>query len=201
MHRFRFAFIALCALTLAGSASAAPISMSPGSVSIETLFGFGNDFTLDFDGGDTSDNILNFTVHGGGGLLFDPDIPSVGLAAIVFDGATIIDAGDTIGGGFLNPDNVLSGLTIPGTGFAAGLLLDAGLASSESFFLQLDVIPTTATIYSVHLGDFAGGDFHEVLKNSVKSQKVAFSAAIPEPSAAIVFAVGLLVTRRAYRRR
>lgn len=203
-----FGLVALSALALAAPATAAPINMDPGSVTIESILGIGGDFTLDYDGGDTSDNILNFTASGSGGIFFDPTIPSAALTAIVFAGTTIIDSGDTIGGGFLNPDNVVNGLAIPGTGIAAGLLLDSGLPSAESFFLQLDATPTMATIYSLNI-DLASVDLSqlsqdyvvELLKNSITEQSVKFTVAIPEPSAALAFCVGLLVTGRAMRRR
>ena len=93
---------------------------------------------------------------------------------------------------------------------AAGLFLDAELASSESFFLQLAGTPTTATIYSLNIdaealskfgqGNLTREEVKRFLENSITSQGVTFSSAIPEPSAALVFAVGLLVTGRAWRR-
>ena len=88
--------LATLALLVTGAAQAAPITMTPGSVSIDTILGAGNGFTLTFDGGDTSDNVLDFTVHGGGGTGFMNLMPSTALAALVFDGTSIIDAGDTV---------------------------------------------------------------------------------------------------------
>ena len=191
------------AFLLAGSASAVPITMSPGSVSIDTVFGMGNSFTLTYDGGDTSDNVLDFTVQGGGGHGFMNFLPSTALAAIVFDGTSIIDAGDTIGG-TLNPANVVRGLTLPGGGAAAALLVDALDPTAESFYLQLASTPTTATLYSLNVGNLTAADIKQlddILKNAIDKQHLRFSAAIPEPGSALVFAVGLLVTRGAIRRR
>ena len=186
------------AALVAGSASAVPISMNPGSVTIDTVLGLGNSFTLTYDGGDTSDNILNFTAHGGGGTGFMNLLPSTALAAIVFDNTSIIDAGDTVGG--LSSNNVVTGIGING-GYAAALLVDAFGPSSESFFLQLASTPTTATIYSVDIDLRSITSFKDILHNAISSQQVRFVAAIPEPSAALVFGLGLLVTRGAIRRR
>jgi len=200
--RSRALLVLPLALLLAAAASAVPISMTPGSVGIDTLLGQGNAFTLTYDGGDTSDNILDFTMHGGGGTGFLGAMPSAALAAIVFDGTSIIDAGDSIGG-TLNPDNVVRGLALPGSGIAAALLVDVLSASSESFFLQLASTPTTATIYSLDLASIDLQNVHgigDILKSAVDKQSVRFVAAVPEPGAALVFAVGLLLTRGAIRR-
>lgn len=191
------------ALLVAGVASAAPISMTPGSVSIDTIFGQGNAFSITFDGGDTSDNVLDFTVQGGGGHGFMGFLPSTALAAIVFDGTTILDAGDTVGG-TLNPDNIVRGLSLPSSGVAAALLVDVFDPTAESFWLQLASTPTTATIYSLDIGNLSLADiddFSDVLRGAIDEQGVRFVAAIPEPSSALVFAVGLLITRGAFRRR
>jgi hypothetical protein len=173
--------------------------MNPGSVTIDTVLGMGNSFTLTYHGGDTSDNLLNFTAHGGGGTGFMNLLPSTALAAIVFDNTSIIDAGDTFGA--LNSNNVVTGIGING-GFAAALLVDAFGPSSESFFLQLASTPTTATIYSVDIDLRAISSFKDILDNAISSQQVRFAvAAIPEPGAAVVFGLGLLVTSAAIRRR
>lgn len=185
-------------LLVAGAASAVPITMTPGSVNIDTILGAGNSFTLTYDGGDTSDNVLDFTVFGGGGTGFLNALPSTALAAIVFDGTSIIDAGDTVGG-LLDPNNVVTGLGTSG-GFAAAILIDSFGPSSESFFIQLASTPTTATIYSVDVNFRGTTSLHDILTNSISKQDVRFVAAIPEPGAALVFAVGLLLTRGAIRR-
>ncbi|MGH0033064.1 MAG: hypothetical protein ACQGVC_25010 [Myxococcota bacterium] len=204
-QRILVVFTTLLALGFAGAAGAAPIGMNPGSVTLSTVLGQGNDFTLAFDGGDTSDNILDFTVHGGGGTGFMGAMPSAAIAAIVFDGTSIIDSGDTVGG-LLNPSNVVRGLAIPGTGTAAALFVDNFGPSSESFFLQLSSVPTTATIYSLNVGNVDVGDIKgldDILNNAIDKVGVRFDsavAAIPEPSAALVFGIGLLVTRSAIRR-
>lgn len=195
--------VAVLALLVAAGASAAPISMTPGDVTIDTIFGQGNSFSLTFDGGDTSDNILDFTVQGGGGHGFMGFLPSTALAAIVFDGTSIIDAGDTVGG-TLNPDNIVRGLSLPGSGVAAALLVDVFDPTAESFWLQLASTPTTATIYSLDIGNLALSDIDDlsdVFRSAIDKQDVRFVAAIPEPGSALVFAVGLLLTRGAFRRR
>lgn len=193
-------------LAFAVGASAAPISMDPGSVSVDTVLGSGNPFTITFDGGDTSDNVLDFTAYGGGSSSIF--VPSTAMAAIVFDGTDILSAGDTVGGLF-DPDNVIRGIALPDTGIAAALLVDAGSPSSESFWIQLASAPTTATIYSLSLDglDLSANSLYALLQSVVDSQTVSFdyegreAAMVPEPSAALVFGVGLLITCGAMRRR
>lgn len=200
-RRLALAVCALLALGFAPAAGAAPISMDPGSVQVSTT---GNPFTLIFDGGDTSDNILNFTAQGGGG---DGFLPSTALVAIVFDGTDIIDAGDQYSGLF-DPNNVVRGVAFDGTGVAAALLLDSSAPSAESFFLQLSSTPTTATLYSLDSISFSDiTSLQDVLSNYVTAQDLRFSTAftsavpVPEPTSALVFAVGLIATHRAIRRR
>lgn len=195
----------LAVVAIAGGASAAPISMDPGSVTLDTVTGSGNAFTITFDGGDTSDNVLDFTALGGGSS--SPFWPSTALAAIVFDDTSILSAGDTVSG-FFDPANVVRGIALPGTGVAAAVLVDAGSPSSESFWIQLASAPTTATVYSLTLDDLDTRvhDLGALLAGVIDSQEVAFSfeggdAVVPEPSAALVFGVGLLITRSVVRRR
>ena len=210
---FSLACVALLALSLAGTAHAAAISMDPGSLTIESIFGVGGDFTITFDHGDTADNALFFTASGSGGIGGGAD-PSAGLAALVFDSTTIINAGDAIANPF-DPDNVVNGLVIPGTGIAAALLLDPFAPSSEEFFLQLHATAdffsgVSATLYSLNIeGIKTLDDLHQIddivglLVDSITSQPVRFSTdqPIPEPTAALVFGVGLLITGGAIRRR
>jgi hypothetical protein len=68
----RLALGALASLFLAGAAAAATISMDPGAVTVSTVLGFGNDFTLALESGDTSNNRLNFSIAGGGGSSWRP---------------------------------------------------------------------------------------------------------------------------------
>ena len=210
-----FCFATL-ALAFAGNASAAPISMDPDPLTVGSVFGIGGDFTITFAGGDTSDNILNFSAAGSGGFGPGDQIPSAALVALVFDAVTIVGAGDAIGDPF-DPNNVVNGLVIPGTGVAAALLLDPFAPSSEDFFLELDAAAdffagVTATLYNIEIDGvdsvdsllalLDNDDLLGLLEDSIVSQTTNFSAEpIPEPTAALAFGVGLLITGGAVRRR
>jgi len=192
----------LLALVLAGTASAASISMSPNPATIDAVLG--NDFSLRLDSGDSETNILNFTVTGGGGcgLL----CPSTAVAAIVFDGATVLSANDSVSGLF-SAGNVVRGLITP-DGAVAGLLIDVSAPSSESFWLALSSTPTTATLYSLSLTSLdAVKSANDIVANVVQSTQLTFSvrgisaSAVPEPTAAVVFGMGLLVAHAGLRRR
>ena len=207
---------ALLALSFAGHATAASISMDPDPLTVGSVFGFGGDFTITFEGGDTADNVLRFAAAGSGGIGPGGNIPSAGLAALVFDSVTIVGSGDAIGDPF-DPNNVVNGIVIPGTGVAAALLLDPFAPSSEDFFLELDAAAdffagVTATLYSLEIDGIDSvddllalletDDLLGLLEDSIVSQPVRFSAdAIPEPTAALAFGVGLLITGGAIRRR
>ena len=199
--RLPFLAALLTTLLFAGAASAAPILMNPGSIEIENLNG-PDDFVITYDGGDTSDNVLNFTAEGPGNF-------GAGVMLVVFDGVDIVSAGDTVGG-FFNPDNVITGLPLLDTPIAAALLLDVGSPSDESFFLGLSGTPTLATVYSIAGIDFrrfsqlSKDDLAKLIHGLVEKQKIEFTVdgvVVPEPSAALVFGVGLLVTSQAIRRR
>jgi hypothetical protein len=64
--------------------------------------------------------------------------------------------------------------------------------------------PTTATIYSLSLIDIDSvGCAGDIFDNIVDSEMVRFSSPgpqIPEPTAALVFAVGFLITQAGRRR-
>jgi hypothetical protein len=90
----------------------------------------------------------------------------------------------------------------------AGLLIDFGAASSEDFWLALDATPTTATLYALNLDNLDKvRSKSDILANIKDSTLLSFStgsgpaSAVPEPGAALVFAVGLLVTHAGVRRR
>jgi hypothetical protein len=190
---------ALASLFIAGAAAAVPISMDPGAVMVSTVFGFGNDFTLVLDSGDTADNRLQFSIAGGGGWGDMDDMPSVGLAAMIFDDLSVLSAGE-----ISDPDDVIRGITLPEMGGVAALLIDRSSPSSASFFVETSVTPTTATIYSLSLAGTDGvrcaGD---IVDHIVDSERVRFDSPgspIPEPTAALVFAVGFLVTQAGRRR-
>jgi hypothetical protein len=189
----------LASLVLAGGAAAVPISMDPGAVTVSTVLGLGNDFTLALDSSDTSDNRLNFSIAGGGGWGIMDILPSAGLAAMIFDDVSVLNAGE-----ISDPDHVIQGISLPEMGAVAALLIDGFSPSSASFFVATSATPTTATIYSLSLGDI--GDvtsLDEIFANIVDSETVRFSAPgapMPEPTAALVFAVGFLMIQASRRR-
>jgi hypothetical protein len=186
----------LAGLLLAGSAAAVPISMDPGAV---TISGLGNDFTLTLDSGDTSDNRLDFSITGGGGWGAGDYAPSMGMAAMIFHGVSVLSAGEII-----DPDNVINGISIPDMGTVAAILIDRFSPSIASFFVETSATPTIATIYGLSLGDVGEvACIGDVFDNIVDSKTVRFTAPgsqVPEPTAALVFAVGFLVVRARCRR-
>ncbi|MFO0690907.1 MAG: hypothetical protein U0900_19580 [Myxococcota bacterium] len=192
----------LLALVLPIAATATPIQMTPNPAVIDAAVG--NDFSLRLDAGDSATNVLQFTVTGGGGCgLF---CSSTAVAAIVFDGATVLSATDADSSLF-SAGNVVRGLVTP-DGAVAGLLIDAGSPSSESFALRLSSTPTTATLYSLSLDSLNRlRRLSDVTSSFVESTKLTFSvrgaagAVVPEPSAAIVYGLGLLVAGAALRSR
>ena len=194
---------ALTLISIASSANAAPIQMSPNPASVNAVLG--HDFNLILDSGDSETNTLNFTVEGSGGC--GGFCPSTAFAAIVFDGASVLDASDTDSSWF-SSGNVVRGLITP-DGSVAGLLVDFGAASSESFTLTLDATPTTATLYALNLDNLDEITSHADIRGNVTdSTRLQFttdttrpSSPIPEPSAAIVFAAGLLISQAGLRRR
>lgn len=123
---------------------------------------------------------------------------------IVFDGTTVLAASDTDSGLF-SSGNVVRGF-VTSKGSVAGLLIDMGAPSSESFRLTLSSIPTTATLYSLNLTSLSSFDATRAIRsNLMDSTRLTFSALggsnpVPEPSAAFVYGSGLLVTAFAIRR-
>jgi hypothetical protein len=207
MHGWKVGLLGLAlGLALSSTASAAPITKTPGSVGIHSVVGI--DFTLSFDGGDTSDNMLDFTLAGAGGC--GGFCPSTAVAAMVFDDVDVLAAGDE-NSGFFDPDNVIRKLSTPG-GIVAALLVDLGGPNLESFWLQLSDAPTSATIYALALDNINGiHGSDEFLGCIVESTRVSFSPSggpstpnpsptVPEPSAALVFAAGLVAAHRRLRR-
>jgi len=174
--------------------------MDPGEVEISTVLGLGNDFTLALDSGDTSDNRLEFSIAGGGGWSTLGVAPSIGLAALVFDGVSVLSAGE-IG----DPSNLLNGISIPDLGAVAALLIDVFSPSSASFFVETGATPTTATIYSLSLADVAEiTSLGDIFDNIVDFETVSFSSPgphAPEPTAALVFGLGFLFVRASCRTR
>lgn len=191
----------LTGLGLAGAANATSITMSPNPATVDAFIG--KDFTLRLDSGDSATRTLNFTVSGAGGC--GPACPSTAVAMIVFDGTTVLSAGDTDNGLF-SSGNVVRGF-VTSQGSVAGLLIDLGAPSAESFSLTLSSIPTTATLYALNLTSLSSFDAATALRSNVAaSTQLTFSVAggshaVPEPSAAFVFGSGLLVAAYAIRRR
>lgn len=190
---------------LAGAASASTITMSPNPAKVNAFIG--RDFSLRLDSGDSTTRTLDFTVTGSGGCGFL--CPSTAVAMIVFDGATVLSARDT-DSGLLSGGNVVRGFVTTG-GAVAGLLIDVGAPSAESFRLTLSSVPTTATLYALNLSSLASFDAARVLRRHVvDSTRLTFSLtggpngggshAVPEPSAALAFGSGLLVAAWAVRR-
>jgi hypothetical protein len=189
------------ALALAGAADATPITMDPNPATVNAVLG--RDFTLRLDEGDSATRTLDFTVSGAGGCGWG--CPSTAVALLVFDGATVLSARDTDSGLF-SAGNVVRGF-VTGGGGVAGLLIDVGAPSAESFRLTLSSVPTTATLYALNLTSLASFDAARALRSSVVDRtRLTFSVAdashaVPEPTAALVFGTGLLLAARTVRRR
>lgn len=188
----RAALIALAASTLLSVAGqAAPITMiTSGGSDTATLNGVIGSFDLSLQSGDTATNTLVFRIEG--------NPPAVGVAAIVFDGATILSASE-----LSDPDNLLTGFGAPGTHLAAGVLFDFSGKPPAVFQIALDSAPTTATLYSLNLkGTSTLYRSTSWRKLAIETVGVRFSsAAIPEPAAALCFAAGLALVASRLRRR
>jgi hypothetical protein len=196
-HLMRTTMACLALLLFAASAKAAPIAMSPDPV---TLDGINGTFTLSLASGDTSTNSLEFDLLGSDQTGF---FPTTGLAAIVFDGTSVVSATE-----LSDPDNLIYGLSIPGTGVVAGVLVDFGTASEATFQVVLGSTPTTATIYSLNLKSTSTlYDSTSWQRLAIEKVQVSFSSAdgasapVPEPAAALCFASGLALVASRLRRR
>ena len=193
-HVIRATSASFALLLFAASAKAAPIAMSPDPV---TLDGINGTFTLSLSSGDTSTNSLVFDLLGSGqtGIF-----PAAGVAAIVFDGTSIVSANE-----LSDPDNLITGLTI-GSGTVAGVLIDFGAPSEATFKVVLNSLPTTATIYSLNLSS-TSSVFNSTSwqRLAIEKTQVSFSGAtaapVPEPAAALCFASGLALVASRLRRR
>jgi hypothetical protein len=211
-HRAVAAAFFATALLIASAVQAAPITMNPSPVTINGLNGT---FTISLTSGDTATNRLNFSVVGSNppGML-----PAAGAAAIVFDGVSVIGAGE-----ISDPHGLITGLAFPGSGTVAGILVDFGAPSTASFFVRLNGAPTTATIYSLttmstntstlsswsngNCSDAGhGGRYHKCTCSKLPYKQkttVRFHSEetpIPEPSAALCFAAGMLLVATRLRR-
>ncbi len=190
----------LVGMALAGAANSATITMSPNPATVDAVLG--RDFSLRLDSGNSLTGTLNFTVTGAGGCGFG--CPSTAVAMIVFDGTTVLSASDTDSGLFSSA-NVVRGF-VTSNGAVAGLLIDTGAPSSESFSLTLSSIPTTATLYALNRTSLTSIDMRRAIPSQIiESTRLTFtvvggSTAVPEPSAALVFGSGLVVAAMAIRR-
>ena len=201
------------ALLIASAMQAAPITMDANPVTINGLRGT---FTISLTSGDTTNNRLNFSVTGS-----DPSgfLPASGIAAIVFDGVSVVQAGE-----ISDPNGLITGLSLPGSGTLAGVLLDFGAPSTASFFVRLSGTPTTASIYSLttassmntlattssNCSSYSHHSYHNDCKPpktlpykqkiGVRFHTEGGEVPIPEPTAALCFAAGLTLVATRLRR-
>ena len=200
------------AMWIASAMQAAPITMNPSPVTINGLNGT---FTISLTSGDTATNRLNFSVTGS-----DPSgfLPAAGIAAIVFDGVSVVSAGE-----ISDPNGLITGLALPGTGMLTGILLDFGAPSTASFFVRLSGTPTSANIYSLTTANnmtsllssnttsctssYSHYGSHHCTTKLPYKQKIGVrfhsdreEVPIPEPSAALCFAAGLTLVATRLRR-
>jgi hypothetical protein len=191
LHKWIIAVVVTVA-SFAGVAQGSSITMSPGPVTMQGLRG---DFTISLQSGDSTTNDLVFSVLGSNP---SGSLPAAGIAAIVFDDVSVLTAGE-----IADADNLITGISISGTGTVAGVLIDFGAPSTASFFVRLSGLPTTATIYS--LGSVESGTLSRSSLSTrwISKTEVSFqgsAAPIPEPSAAICFAAGLVAVSIGSRR-
>jgi hypothetical protein len=185
----------VAAVGIAGSASAAPISMvSADGDGLVKLDGVVGSFDLSLANGDTATNTLVFQLVG--------NPPAMGVGAIVFDGNTILSASE-----LSDPDHLLTGLVVPNTGTVAGVLIDFGAPSQASFRVVLGSSPTTATVFSLNLTGTSplytstSWQTFALDKESVRFASGGEGGApVPEPGAALCFASGLALVASRLRR-
>jgi hypothetical protein len=188
--------VGLTVVVVASAASAAPIYMDPNPVQLPSLDGTADAFTLSLLSGDTANHRLDFQLAGPGGGVF---LPSVGASAIVFDDVILTGWGATS-----TSDMFFSGPASPffGDPSTAGWLaldwLDPGFAE---FYVEADQMFTTATVYSLSISFSHIGNLDDFFSHTIDRQRVRFSSSIPEPSAALVFAMGMLIAGRTVTQR
>jgi hypothetical protein len=195
----RSSLAALAALLYTAAAQAAPIEMitEDGTGNV-TLSGVMGSFELSLLSDQSSGNTLAFQIQG--------NPPAFGVAAIVFDGTTILSASE-----LSDPDRLITGLVVPKTGMVAGVLVDFTKEGKEaSFQVMLSSFPATATIYSLNLTSvsplFASQNWQRL---AIDQQGVGFydgfsdgdAVPLPEPGAALCFAAGLALVASRLRRR
>jgi len=126
------------------------------------------------------------------------------VAMFVFDGTTVLSATDTKSG-LRSSGNVVRGF-VTSRGSVSALLIDLGAPGSESSSLTRGTVPTTATLHALNLTSLSSFDATRAILSGVQESTrstfsvVGVSHAVPEPSAALVFGGGLLVSALAIRR-
>lgn len=183
--------VGLTAALMASAASAAPIYMDPNPVHLSSLSGTPNAYTLSLlSGDDTTNYRLNFE-------LSSEFVPTAGVAAIFFDDVILTGWGSTS-----TSDMFFGELSLGDPSAAAWLAIDWwGETGSVEFYVESDQMFTTATVYSLNISFDQSGDKEDWLSYSFDSQRVRFSNSIPEPSAALVFAMGMLIAGRSVSQR
>ena len=206
------AFVATAVL-IAGAVQASPITMGPNPITINGLNGT---FTISLQSGDTATNRLNFGVLGSN----PPGMaPAFGIAAVVFHGASVVQAGE-----ISDPHNLITGISLPGSGTVAGVLVDFGAPSSASFFVRLNGTPTSADWYSLaspttsfasvtnypncssqsysfsHYSSCKKSPYKQKITTVFHADRPGNENPIPEPSATLCFAAGLTLVASRLRR-
>jgi PEP-CTERM motif len=171
LSRLRSILIALVLFALATAASAVPIHASGSST-----------FLAD-----------------SAGTTYAADPAGIG-AKLENDLSFRLESGDRV-------ENLVMGIGTP-IGAAGDPWTDAGSESSASFERRLNAIPTTTSVYSLDLDRLdpirGASDVHtnaEWLARLKDRFRRVSGTAVPEPSAAILFGVGLLVAHVGLRRR
>jgi len=164
--------------------------MTPNAVGLPLVGGIPNAYEISLLSGDTENYRLNFRLSGPGGSF------TVGASVMVFDDVTLTHMGKTS----VN-DMYFFGLDVGSHNAAGWLAVDWGTAGSAYFFVEADRMYTTATIYTLSVGFDYLNDGHGYLDHIIQATQVEFSSSgsgppIPEPSAAVVFGVGMLIAGR-----
>ena len=185
--------IAVALVFATGAASAGTITMDPNPVDLPTLFGTPDPYRITLLSGDTENYHLDFQISG------PADEFWVGASVMVFDNVMLTDMGSTS-----VIDMMFFGPSAVSPNAAGWLAVDWGTAGTADFFIEADSMYTTATIYTLSVGLSHLQDGHGYYDHVIDTQLVAFQypasstsvSTIPEPSAALVFGVGMLIAGR-----